>query len=287
VAVGVGVGVGVAVFSAVGVGVGVFSRSRGVLEAFGSGVSLPPSERPLSPPESSTKPSTAMRISPASPASRTAPLLPRPPRCAGGAGGGPSPPPSTGASGRVGSVAGRDGPIAPSSASTIAAADSQRSDGGNDTQEPKASSTPREREKTPTPTPKAEKTATPTPTPTATETPPPAPAEPDLARARQLQLQGYNARQAGDYNGALASSSQALKACGNAHALDPCGFALYEVGAALNGLGRYDEAIPYLERRLSEYGDNSSGEVQKALDEARGGGKPGKGKGRDKGPGKD
>ena len=39
--------------------------------------------------------------------------------------------------------------------------------------------------------------------------------------------------------------------------------------AALNGLERYDEAIPYLERRLSEYGDNSSGEVKKALDEAR------------------
>jgi eukaryotic-like serine/threonine-protein kinase len=170
----------------------------------------------------------------------------------------------------------------------LSGGDNGRSDGGNDTREPQASSTPRKREKTPTPTPTAEKTATatptptPTPTPTATETPPPGPAEPNLARARQLQLQGYNARQAGDYNGALASSAQALKACGDAHALDPCGFALYEVGAALNGLGRYDEAIPYLERRLSEYGDNSSGEVQKALDEARGGGKPGKGKGRDK-----
>jgi hypothetical protein len=173
----------------------------------------------------------------------------------------------------------------------LSGGDNGRSDGGNDTREPQASSTPRKREKTPTPTPTAEKTATatatPTPTPTATETPPPGPAEPNLARARQLQLQGYNARQSGDYNGALAASTQALKACGDAHALDPCGFALYEVGAALNGLGRYDEAIPYLERRLSEYGDNSSGEVQKALDEARGGGKPGKGKGRDKGPGKD
>jgi tetratricopeptide (TPR) repeat protein len=171
----------------------------------------------------------------------------------------------------------------------LSGGDGGRSGAGNDTEQPQASSTPRKREKTPTPsptptptpTPTAERTATPSPTATATEAPPP-PATPNLARARQLQLQGYNARQAGDYNGALAASSQALKACGDAHTLDPCGYALYEVGAALNGLGRYDEAIPYLERRLSEYGDNSSGEVQKALDEARGGGKPGKGKGRDK-----
>ena len=58
--------------------------------------------------------------------------------------------------------------------------------------------------------------------------------------------------------------------------LDPCGYALYEVGAALVGLGRNDEAIPYLERRLDDYGDNSAGDVQKALDQAQGG-KPGKG----------
>jgi hypothetical protein len=73
-----------------------------------------------------------------------------------------------------------------------------------------------------------------------------------------------------------------LKACGDAHALDPCGFALFEIGADLNALGRGNEAIPYLERRLNEYGDNSSREVQAELDKARGS-KPGKGKGRDKG----
>jgi tetratricopeptide (TPR) repeat protein len=170
----------------------------------------------------------------------------------------------------------------------LSGGDNGRSD-ANDSQKPQASSTPRKRDKTPTPspTPTAEKTATATPTPTATETPPPAPAEPNLTRARQLQLQGYNARQAGDYDGALAASSQALKACGDAHALDPCGYALYEVGAALNGLGRYDEAIPYLERRLNEYGDNGSGEVQKALDEAESGGKKGKGREKHGGPGKD
>ena len=43
---------------------------------------------------------------------------------------------------------------------------------------------------------------------------------------------GFNARKAGDYQGGLSASAGALKACGNAHQLDPCGYALYEVGAA-------------------------------------------------------
>jgi eukaryotic-like serine/threonine-protein kinase len=163
-------------------------------------------------------------------------------------------------------------------------------DGGKPSADkPKASSTPREREKkTPTPTPTAERTATPTPTPTATatETPAPPAGGTNLARARQLQLQGYNARRAGDFEGALNASTQALQACGDTHALDPCGYALFEVGAALNALGRNEEAIPYLERRLNEYGDNSSGEVQKELDKARGE-KGNRGNGKGKGHGKD
>jgi eukaryotic-like serine/threonine-protein kinase len=169
----------------------------------------------------------------------------------------------------------------------LSGGDNGRSDGGD---KPAASTTPRKRENTPTPTPTAEKspspTATATATATATEAPPPA-AGPNLARARQLQLAGFNARRAGDYETALSSSMQALKACGDAHALDPCGYALFEVGAALNALGRPDEAIPYLERRLDEYGDNSSGEVQAELDKARGESKPGKGPGKAKGHGKD
>jgi len=166
----------------------------------------------------------------------------------------------------------------------LSGGDDGRSDGG---QRQAQTEKPRKRESTPTPT--AEKTpeptatatatatATPTATPTASPTDTPAPAAgTDLAAARRLQLQGYNSRQSGDFAGALAASSSALKSCGDARRLDPCGFALYEVGAALIGLGRNQEAIPYLERRLNEYGDNSAGEVQKALDQARGG-KPGKG----------
>jgi serine/threonine-protein kinase len=117
-----------------------------------------------------------------------------------------------------------------------------------------------------------EKTRTPEPTPTATKTPEPEPtqtAEPqrtggtDLDRAADLQLQGYNARVAGDYDQALALSTQALEACGDTQQLSPCGYALYEVGAALNALGRPDEAIPYLQQRLDRYGPNK--EVEKEL----------------------
>jgi serine/threonine-protein kinase len=124
-------------------------------------------------------------------------------------------------------------------------------------------------ERTPEPTP--EQTAEPTPektaepTPEATQEPPSGGT--DLDRAADLQLQGYNARRAGDYEQALALSTQALEACGDTVQLSPCGYALYEVGAALNALGRPDEAIPYLEQRLDQYGPNK--DVEKELKAAR------------------
>jgi eukaryotic-like serine/threonine-protein kinase len=112
-------------------------------------------------------------------------------------------------------------------------------------------------ERTPEPTP--EKTAE--PTPEATQEPPAGGT--DLDRAADLQLQGYNARVAGNYEQALALSTQALEACGDTQQLSPCGYALYEVGAALNALGRPDEAIPYLQQRLDQYGPNK--DVEKEL----------------------
>ena len=84
---------------------------------------------------------------------------------------------------------------------------------------------------------------TPEPTPETTATPEPS-GEVDLDRAADLQLQGFNARQAGDYEQALTLSQQALEACGDAQQLDPCGYALYEVGAALNALGRPGRGDP-------------------------------------------
>jgi serine/threonine-protein kinase len=120
-----------------------------------------------------------------------------------------------------------------------------------------------------TPEPTAERTPEPTPEPTAEKTPEPTatPERPaagtDLDRAADLQLQGYNARVAGDYEQALALSTQALDACGDTQQLAPCGYALYEVGASLNALGRPDEAIPYLQQRLDQYGPNK--DVEKEL----------------------
>jgi eukaryotic-like serine/threonine-protein kinase len=146
--------------------------------------------------------------------------------------------------------------------------------GGDDGGEPRSAQS--------TPTPTAERTpeSTPerTPEPTPEETPEPTPErtpeptqEPSggtgLDTAADLQLQGYNARLAGDYEQALALSQQALEACGDAQQLSPCGYALYEVGAALNALGRPDEAIPYLEQRLEQYGPNK--DVEKELKAAR------------------
>jgi serine/threonine-protein kinase len=125
---------------------------------------------------------------------------------------------------------------------------------------------------TPTPkakaTPKAtpEKTATAEPTAAATETPAPSNA-PDLGRASQLQVQGFNANNAGDYEQGLALSEQALEACGGARQESPCGYALFEKGRALNGLGRPDDAIPVLQQRLDLYGPNK--DVEKELKAAQ------------------
>ena len=108
---------------------------------------------------------------------------------------------------------------------------------------------------------------TPSPSPQPTEAAPSG--EPDLAAARALQLEGFNARRAGDYETALAKARAAQQACGSSKELSPCGYALFEEGAALNALGQPEAAIPILERRLAEYGDNERGEVERELRDAR------------------
>jgi eukaryotic-like serine/threonine-protein kinase len=122
-------------------------------------------------------------------------------------------------------------------------------------------------EETATEEPKAEPTAEATASPAPEETTAPegdGRGEPDLARARALQLQGFNARNDEDYNRAIDLSRQALEACAGARELNPCGYALFELGASLNRSGRPDEAIPFLRQRL-EYGDNAQGEVAREL----------------------
>ncbi len=93
--------------------------------------------------------------------------------------------------------------------------------------------------------------------------------EPDLKAAQAAQLAGYNARRAGDFQTALTKAQEAQQLCGGSKELSPCGFAVYEEGVALIGLGQPQAAIPILERRLSEFGDNESGEVKRALRDAK------------------
>ena len=132
---------------------------------------------------------------------------------------------------------------------------------------PEKTATP-EKTKTPEETATPEPTATETATPAATDTPAPSGGT-DLAKARQLQVQGYNARKSGDYAKSLELSQQALDACGNSNSLDPCGYALFEKGLALNRSGKPDEAIPVLQERLDRFGDNPAGEVKKELKAAQ------------------
>ena len=141
-------------------------------------------------------------------------------------------------------------------------------DGGQAAQPTATATATATAERTPEPTPTATETAEPTPEPTpeATATPEPS-GEVDLDRAADLQLQGFNARSAGNPEQGLALSQQALEACGDTQQLNPCGYALYEVGASLNALGRPDEAIPYLEQRLETYGENK--EVERELKNAQ------------------
>jgi eukaryotic-like serine/threonine-protein kinase len=148
--------------------------------------------------------------------------------------------------------------------------------GGGDGNQ-KAQSTPtrdatRTPDKTATPDKTGTPTATATDTPSATATPADTPAssgQVDIGKARSLQIAGFNARKSGDYAKSLELSQQALDACGNSDQLDPCGYALFEKGLALNRSGRPDEAIPVLQERLDRFGDNPDGEVSKELKAAK------------------
>jgi serine/threonine-protein kinase len=149
---------------------------------------------------------------------------------------------------------------------------------GQPTAEPTRESTPEPTpEDTATPEPTPEETATPEPTPEDTPTPEPTPeetpeepsGEPDLEAAQAAQLEGYNARRAGDFQTALTKAREAQQLCAGSNELSPCGYALFEEGVALIGLGQPEAAIEPLQRRLDEFGDNDSGEVRRALRDAK------------------
>ena len=110
----------------------------------------------------------------------------------------------------------------------------------------------------------AARTTSPATSATTRTTTPPAAAG-DLASAGALQVAGYRARLGGRLDEALALDQRVLAACGDGRALDPCGYALFEMGAVLRRLGRGQEAAGYLQRRLTEYGDSAAGEVRREL----------------------
>jgi serine/threonine-protein kinase len=153
--------------------------------------------------------------------------------------------------------------------------------GGEDGETPRATATPtptaeRTATATPTETAQAEETATPTPTPTPTATRTPTPtATPDegggdtSGSASQLNDRGFRLSQAGDFDEAVPVLQAAVERCGDSERLNPCGFALYNLGVALRRSGRADEAVPILEQRLERFGDNSSKDVARELRLAR------------------
>jgi serine/threonine-protein kinase len=82
-----------------------------------------------------------------------------------------------------------------------------------------------------------------------------------------LNAQGFALLGAGRAAEAIAPLQGAVRACGSSAALDPCGYAVYNLGHALRLAGRPAEAIPFLERRLRFPGQHDL--VQREIDAAR------------------
>ena len=115
-------------------------------------------------------------------------------------------------------------------------------------------------------------TASPSPVPTASPEPTPAPEKTTVATSGDpaaLNQQGFDAINAGDYEGAIEPLQGAVDACAGGGELDPCGFAYYNLATALIRTGRGKEAKPLLKTRLKVWGDNENGDVKKALKEAK------------------
>jgi serine/threonine-protein kinase len=138
--------------------------------------------------------------------------------------------------------------------------------GGGDQQQA-ASRPPASERKAPESTPTAEAT------PEQTQTPEPTPEapQPDEAAASGLNSQGFGLMNAGRYDEAVGPLRQAYDACKGSSALDPCGYAIYNLGRSLRLAGSPDEAVPVLEERLQRFPDNQPGTVEEELALARAG----------------
>ena len=87
------------------------------------------------------------------------------------------------------------------------------------------------------------------------------------ANPTALNAQGFDLMNQSRYAEAIAPLQQAVTACGSSNQLDPCGFALYNLGRSLRLAGHPAEAIPFLERRLTI--PNQQGVVKRELRAAR------------------
>jgi eukaryotic-like serine/threonine-protein kinase len=128
----------------------------------------------------------------------------------------------------------------------------------------------------------------PSPAPAAAQPPPvplpapkPAPAPPPQPSGAPAELndRGFELFKEGRYGEALPFFRAAVKGCGSSRPMDPCGYALYNLGASLRRSGHSREAIPVLVRRLRRFGDNERRDVRRELVAAFKG--PGRGGGQD------
>jgi serine/threonine protein kinase len=121
-----------------------------------------------------------------------------------------------------------------------------------------------------TPTPTAEQTQEPTATATPTETPAATGGEPAGNSARQLQLQAFNLNNQGKSEEALPYAQKAVKlSCKGNAPVNPCGYALYELGRAQRATGDPKAAVKTLEERLRRYPDDQRSTVEAELNKAK------------------
>jgi predicted Ser/Thr protein kinase len=154
-------------------------------------------------------------------------------------------------------------------------------DGGEDTQStPSGAQERTQADSTPTAEATPEKTAEPTQEPTQEPA-----QQPDEGAAADLNAQGFQLIGAGRPEEAVAPLRQAYEACQGSEALDPCGYAIFNLGQALRRSGNPGEAVPVLEERLQRFPNDRPELVQHEIDLARAGETgDGRGNGRGRGP---
>ncbi len=111
-----------------------------------------------------------------------------------------------------------------------------------------------------------------TPVPSPASTSPPSSTSATVAAAdgrspSQLQAAGHQKLSAGRAADAIPDLQAAVDKCGASTVVDPCAYALYDLGHALRLAGRPADAIPVLERRLQI--PNQQDTVRQELDLAK------------------